>query len=487
MKLESAASTTRWPNAVEVRARNALAVLCVFTLAAITGIAWIVLQTPILPLVAPLTLVSLAVVGIALLSYLRDSGATTGALLLGITYFLVDFTLKQAGNAAASGFDAQSLMKMLMYLVLLAYASLHGARSVFRHRSTGLFLAYAVFALMSAGYSTTRVLALGGGLALLGTALTAATMATWTDRELQRAWIVLFVLAGAILVGSLALYIVAPGFAVATHVAGEGRLRGLTGAPNSLGQIAAMACIGAVYTAKTSEQRALRALAVIGFLLSTGMLLLTGSRTALLGLGASLLLPALMRGAAGLTVLAIVMAGSLVVVAYPDLIHASIAAIAAVFSRTGHAAEIMTFTGRIEIWRACVAIWWAAPWFGYGLGSPRTVIPEAWSFRWGGSTGSAHNFLLESLLSFGVVGTALLLAFIAALSWTTLRNWSQAQGAGRWLPWAALSALLFALTNGLMEKSFAGMLGPNTVVLALVCGTGAALQRRAGAADPRGG
>jgi len=111
------------------------------------------------------------------------------------------------------------------------------------------------------------------------------------------------------------------------------------------------------------------------------------------------------------------------------------------------------------------------------------VIPDAWSFRWGGSTGSAHNFLLESLLSFGVVGTALLLAFVAAVSWTALRNWTEAHGKGRWLPWVALSALLFALTNGLMEKSFAGMLGPNTVVLALVCGTGAALQRRVGVGD----
>jgi O-antigen ligase len=215
------------------------------------------------------------------------------------------------------------------------------------------------------------------------------------------------------------------------------------------------------------------------------MLLLTGSRTALFGLGVSLLLPSLMRGAVGLTVLASVIAGSLVAVAYPDLVHAVVVAVAAGFSRTGHAAEITTFTGRIEIWRACVAIWWLAPWFGYGLGSPRTVIPDAWSFRWGGSTGSAHNFVLESLLSFGVVGTALLLAFVAALAWTTLHNWTQADGKQKWLPWVALSALLFALTNGLMEKSFAGMLGPNTVLLALVCGTGAALQRRAPAGDVR--
>lgn len=485
MKLQTPASAIPWPDALDVRARNALAVLCLFTLAAITGIAWIAVQSSMLLLVAPLTLVSMGVAGIALLSYLKDSRATTGALLLGMTYFLVDFTLKKAGNAAASAFDPQTLLKMVVYLVLLAYAAMHGLRSAFRHSSTALFLVYAVFALMSSSYSTTRLLAVGGGLALVGTALTAATVSTWTRCELQRAWTLIFVLASAIVVGSLALYIVAPSFAVATHVAGEGRVRGLTGAPNSLGQIAAMACIGAVYVATTSQRRALRALAAIGLLFSAGMLLLTGSRTALFGLGVSLLLPSLMRGAVGLTVLASVIAGSLVAVAYPDLVHAVVVAVAAGFSRTGHAAEITTFTGRIEIWRACVAIWWLAPWLGYGLGSPRTVIPDAWSFRWGGSTGSAHNFLLESLLSFGVVGTALLLAFVAALAWTTLHNWTQADGKERWLPWVALSALLFALTNGLMEKSFAGMLGPNTVLLALVCGTGAALQRRADASDVR--
>jgi len=174
----------------------------------------------------------------------------------------------------------------------------------------------------------------------------------------------------------------------------------------------------------------------------------------------------------------------------PGLLDHLMRSVASVVARSGNVNEITTFTGRSEIWAAVIPKWLESPWIGYGLGSPRVVVSQAYTTRWGQTYESAHNWLLESLLSFGVFGTAVLVAFLLALlvsAWRLrgrLRSLPE-RGPDRALVNCILRCWVFLLVSGLVEKSFAGMPNPTTVLLAFMAGSCVVLHGTLGVEERR--
>lgn len=78
----------------------------------------------------------------------------------------------------------------------------------------------------------------------------------------------------------------------------------------------------------------------------------------------------------------------------------------------GSSADDMS-SGRLLTWLGTLRKIAERPLFGWGEGQFRTVVPEAW-----GEFNHPHNFILQSLLQWGVVGTA---AFLGLVGMTILR------------------------------------------------------------------
>jgi O-antigen ligase len=73
-------------------------------------------------------------------------------------------------------------------------------------------------------------------------------------------------------------------------------------------------------------------------------------------------------------------------------------------SRSGDASEVLTLTGRTDLWSFVLGKVAERPLFGYGFNSAETVLSRDW---YGNADAgySAHNVLLQSLLTVGIVGT----------------------------------------------------------------------------------
>ena len=85
-------------------------------------------------------------------------------------------------------------------------------------------------------------------------------------------------------------------------------------------------------------------------------------------------------------------------------------------SHRDHAEEIIvSLTGRTAIWAAVYEKVRASPWLGYGYGASRLILSEDWSGI-ASNPPHAHNMILQSLLSVGVIGTLFL---FLVLLWQT--------------------------------------------------------------------
>ncbi len=145
------------------------------------------------------------------------------------------------------------------------------------------------------------------------------------------------------------------------------------------------------------------------------------------------------------------------------------------FSRSGSTEEITNFTGRSEIWEACWGLIKDKPWQGYGLGSVRIEIPKVFYDEWGNTAATAHNFVLESLISVGVIGTSLLLAVVlmstVGLTRMVTRSQVLRDDDQRDMAVCALRCMFMLLIHAMVERAFAGMAAPSTVLLGVCVAT----------------
>lgn len=366
------------------------------------------------------------------------------ALLAGAVAGLSDLALR-ADEAA--GLDLVSAAKLALWLgglVLLARAgrpALAGLRAPGAGPLWGLGLFFA-WGLVGSAWSLTpayTAAAALGGLGIVALALlmvqrlsVAQALLTWT-------------LALALPVAaSLLRHLVDPASALAPMDGGaQWRLAGWFGSPNNLGRSAALLLLVAALAARhLAPARALGLLAVAAAL-GLPALVQSESRGAVLALAAAAAWWALApRPGWALVVAALAASAVLSLMAMPWLADD----LALVFSRSGRLEEMVSLTGRTEIWAASQALIGQEPWLGHGFASSRELLPAAWQGDHGWTTTSAHNLWLQAALGSGLIGLVLLLA--GQLAW--LRH-----ALRRPFP-EADAVVVFVLVLGLLEASATG-------------------------------
>jgi O-antigen ligase len=169
---------------------------------------------------------------------------------------------------------------------------------------------------------------------------------------------------------------------------------------------------------------------------------LSNNRSSMIAVAASIWFSFVSRKGIGFKVMVSIAAGIVAAAAlafFSDQIFTAL-------SRSGHADEITSATGRAAIWSVVIEMWSQQPLHGYGYASALAILPN--DPRLFHAAAHAHNMYLELLFAGGVI---LLGLFLYAI-WQTLR---QALRSGE-INEAAL--LLFFLLRGLTEATpFSGM------------------------------
>jgi O-antigen ligase len=424
----------------------------------------------------PIALGLVAIASVLLVALVVADGVRMSAVLLVAVFLVLDISLRPSGEG---GFDPLLLAKAALYGVLFLCAVVHGSRQALSHPLLALYVLYSVLTLLTAFYSPAPLLAISGGVTLVGIFGAAAILAGEPRERLVAIWRWMFVGLAVIAAASLAAYVLAPGIGIAQGIAGSGRLRGITGHPNSVGPLMAFGLLLAVYLRRLRATGLPALVLVAGGALMLVTLALSDSRAAFVSLLAAIPV------AAALARPKLVWLGAILGVAFAWLALSGAlggleAWLAAKISRSGGLGEVYSLTGRTAIWTFSYEKWLESPWMGYGLASPRFVIPDGWANFWGGTTTTAHNLLLESLLSVGAIGTGLLAACIAWLGLGLMRlafGQTQAGLRDRTLLHLAVIVVLLVLVDGLVEKSVGGMPHPYTVLLALALATYVSLMR----------
>ena len=122
-----------------------------------------------------------------------------------------------------------------------------------------------------------------------------------------------------------------------------------------------------------------------------------------------------------------------------------------------------SFDLRMRIWKLSVIMLEKAPLFGRGILSYWKFSPDYVGQDLGFKvrvTTNAHNLLLDGLLSFGVIGTALLVVYLVKLLRPALRRYRD--GSGRGLSAIMLAAVVGALVHGVCDVT---ILWPQVTVL----------------------
>lgn len=479
---DSIAHRQRAPNPI-------LGVLLGLTLVLFVGSFWWLTSGQALPLIQlPLVLVSfIGAVTVGFLYFLNPARALT-YLLLGLLFFSFEVT---ARGQETGGGDSQTLIKGILALMFAVFGLFTSIRYVFTSLS-GFFLTYyAIWALGTASYSPALLLGVASGIALLGVTLVSNRIGMGNGDDVADFWTAIYWASVLICILSYFVLAIAPMQARDLTDPGVFRFRGVTGGANTLGPIMGLGAIMAMAQYRLTARGAKRWFHAVMMVAFVAALFLTNSRSSILGFIVAMLATEVVIGTLGLLgTMFLVLLGATLALAmtYPGLMDSVMSGLASAFSRSGSVSELTTLTGRQDIWAACWKLFLDQPIFGYGLGSVRVVLPLAYSDVWGNTMSTAHNMLLESLLSVGVAGTIPLLALIAVCLRTLvlyfrrrvklpLASLSAPQVLNNVLGKCALRCLLMLLIQGISEKAFAGQPGSSTLALGAIMCTTAYLSR----------
>ncbi len=304
----------------------------------------------------------------------------------------------------AASLNAQNGLKLLLWAAmgvvglarLPQYLTLLNDRVI---QSIGLF---SIIAVASTIWSLTPVYTAVGALGFLAAILfCCAVAAEISEQAIYRTVVVSFLIYAALnLIATIAIPDVAW---LAGYSDGEApRLQGVSSHPNILGkEMASFICILLPLALAYGHRR--RALMLVT--LALAIMLATGSRTSLGAIAITLALPIIARPKIAkslvwtITALCALATLSIALGFVPNLQRLLDGA-----SRTSDASEILTLTGRTELWGFVWDKILEAPLLGHGFGAADAVLSREW---WGAPDASvgAHNTWLQSLLIVGLVGT----------------------------------------------------------------------------------
>jgi O-antigen ligase len=203
------------------------------------------------------------------------------------------------------------------------------------------------------------------------------------------------------------LWFVAPDIVIWRNWAGsEARLRGFMGHPTKMAEMAALFLLSALVMWR-QQWLTTRAFAFVG-LLGAFALFLTQTRSSIAAVALALFSTGRFRPASMAALTAVVLGGMIAVQAIPEALDA----IARQASRGEDVEGTLTLTGRTHIWQESLRMFAERPLFGYGFAATRVLFANEFVVK-GGSEGEApphaHNIVIQSLVTTGIIGTLLLL------------------------------------------------------------------------------
>jgi O-antigen ligase len=344
----------------------------------------------------------------------RAVGGSTTAIItyLVLVLFITDGQFRARG-AGEIGTDWQSALKFALWMGagIIGVANAPPIRVWLRRPGAICWLAYIVMAMVSSFYAPAPVYSFGCGFAMLCLLPFAFTMVDKLP-EGQFLWTLTITLAVFLAIGWVVYYADPTlGSSVFWTYGGiELRMCGIAGQANNLGAICAK-YLGAIFLLWLGGRCRLRyalPLAALGI----ATLSASDARTGMIAVvvaSAIVLLARSMKALIGVAVIAVT--GTLATLVF----SISLDALGSHFSRSGDPTEVYTLTGRIEIWQFIWEKITERPLFGWGYSASKILLPEHLTFQDGLMVDTAHNMLLQSLLSVGFIGTLPAVAIILYL------------------------------------------------------------------------
>ena len=342
----------------------------------------------------------------ALLLLVAASGSRRGlaAMLIIVTVVLsISFRTRDYGN---TGIDLQNGAKILVWLLIPLIALINHQRlTVFLRDPSILMVAgFAAVAFLSTLWSATPFYT-GGAAVGLWSYLFLACLVVVALKERELLTVLLWSVAA---LGVLAVIsaVLLPGNAwfVPVGSLADERLQGLSGHPNVLGeQMAVLITLSVIARRKGLINRGLFiAFLVLGF----GVLEASGSRTMLAAVILAWAVVALRQrrllgaAAAAITIVifAFVLALAVGINPIPQSVLASL-------SRSGDTSEIVTLTGRTELWQVAWELIRAKPILGWGFNGTEALFVANVGRAFYGDPVNAHNMYLQTLATLGLVGS----------------------------------------------------------------------------------
>lgn len=363
----------------------------------------------------------------------------------GLLIFVMDATFRTRDLQDVS-MDWQSILKLLLWIGALVIGIAHFPKThkLMLRSVSILMLFYGIWAIFSFVYSDSRVLTLGAAVSLMCLIVFAPVVVQSLTLK-QLIMTVCISLSGFILISWFA-YLFLPDLGRTTFTFNHGmvyRMSGIAGKPTNLGRLAAL-LIGFLYLSVIHGYVRMKVV-WLPVVLSAAALLISQTRTALIALVVVLgiihfrkkpwTLYAFITGCAGAVLL--------FQLYNPGL---SMESLLAPLSRSGNIEEITTLTQRTDIWSFVLDKIKEAPWIGHGYASSRLLISEGYASRWGWTTGSSHNMILQNLLTTGIIGTFLVMILLIRQGIDLFRR-----------PMAMGDFIfLFVFINGMMEAILLG-------------------------------
>ena len=325
--------------------------------------------------------------------------ATVGVVALGLS---LGFTNHPPGEA---GLDWQNGAKLLVWSAVTMWGMMRLQLLVrLLFLPAGAILAFlCVLAALSTFWSPVPLYTAGSAIGFLAYIILGALTARCLSVDTVLTAL-LWSLLGFIALGLLVVIIV-PEVAWLPPSVEENvyRLQGLAGNPNSFGHHAALYVVVAM-ACMTRHLVSLKAFSLHA-LLGLSALLLSGDRTVMVALlltvGLTTMRHYVWARWIGLCFGCLV---AMILFFYATGMGPSLRETLQMFSRTGSADEILTFTGRTEIWSAAIDRILERPIFGWGFNGTEALMTNSMAQGFAGTAVNAHNMYLQLALTLGIVG-----------------------------------------------------------------------------------
>ncbi|RVU15945.1 O-antigen ligase family protein [Methylobacterium oryzihabitans] len=365
--------------------------------------------------------------------------ALTAMLVVVVAGLTVAFSQREEGEV---GLTPQNGIKLVVWLVLAGVALLQARRiaPAFRDPLVALAGMHVGIALASTLWSLVPPYTAINALGLVGYLGFACLLAArLPERTVFR------VMAGGLLAligGGLVAGALLPDTAWLPPSHGEPswRFQGLSGQPNVCAQQA-----GYLLTLAAAGRRLGhlgRPLFVAAVAVGLAAIVLSNSRTTLLACLLAWGVIALReRGGLAAAALLLLPGVVLALLAVATGQMANIEAMLGGVTRSGSSSELLTLTGRTEIWSVVADLIAERPLFGWGYNGTEQLISDSVPTQFYGSHVNAHNMSLQLVLTLGVLGALPGLGFVLGL----LLRMAVAPDAAR------DQAVLFMVVSGLSE------------------------------------